>query len=362
MKGLIGRFSTIFKAKANDIADKMENPNEMLNYSFEKQNQLINKLRQDIVQVATSKKRLEMQKAKLVVSTSNLEEQARNAIKSNREDLARLALERKAALNSQIKELEMQINEIEKQQIRLEEAEKRLSTKVQEFKTRKEIIKAQYSAAEAQVKIKENLTGISEEFNDIGGVLDRVQEKTENMKAKSDALDEMIDSGTLTDYTSSFAKSDTDIESELNKVNMNSQVEEELMRLKSSQNSQRSVKANSHASNNSFEDKTPKKESTVIRISSKGQYEIDSDILQKINAIDDEIVSIMEDYSNNNIDHETAKDELKNNIEKITNIILSEGKPVDEKNIVNSDIIIPISDISVEEAQRIFQSKGIIAE
>jgi len=62
------------------------------------------------------------------------------------------------------------------------------------------------------------------------------------------------------------------------------------------------------------------------------------------------------------MDHETAKNELKNNIEKITNIIISEGKPVDEKNIVNSDIIIPISDISVEEAQRIFQSKGIIAE
>jgi phage shock protein A len=360
MKGLIGRFSTIFKAKANDIADKMENPNEMLNYSFEKQNQLINKLRQDIVQVATSKKRLEMQKAKLVVSTSNLEDQAKNAIKSNREDLARLALERKAVLATQIKELEMQINEIEKQQIRLEEAEKRLSTKVQEFKTRKEIIKAQYSAAEAQVKIKENLTGISEEFNDIGGVLDRVQEKTENMRAKSDALDEMIDSGTLTDYTSSFAKSDTDIESELNKVNMNTQVEEELRRLKSSQNSQKAIHANPN--NNSHEDKTSKKESTIIRISSKGQYEIDSTILQRINAIDDEIVSIMEEYSNNNIDHETAKNELKNNIEKISNIIISEGKPVDEKNIVNSEIIIPISDISVEEAQRIFQSKGIITE
>jgi phage shock protein A len=230
--GLINRFHSIFKAKAHSVADRFEDPNEMLNYSFEKQHELINKLRRDITQVVTSKKRLEMQKAKLSTNIDTLEQQARRSLESNREDLARVALERKNMLITQIKELERQIGDIEKEQIKLENAERRLSTKIEEFKTRKEMIKAQYSAAEAQVKIKENVTGISEEMNDLGMVLNRVEEKTENMKAKASALDEMMDSGVLTDVTQSYSSGSTDIDQELDKVSLDSSVDEELTKLK----------------------------------------------------------------------------------------------------------------------------------
>jgi phage shock protein A len=135
-------------------------------------------------------------------------------------------------LLSQIKELERQIGDIEKEQHKLEDAERRLTSKIEEFKTRKEMIKAEYSAAEAQVKIKENMTGISEEMNDLGMVLNRVEEKTENMKAKAQALDEMIDSGTLTDITISYPSGNADIEKELDKVSIERSVEEELTKLK----------------------------------------------------------------------------------------------------------------------------------
>jgi phage shock protein A len=204
----------------------------MLNYSFEKQHELINKLRRDITQVVTSKKRLEMQKAKLSTNIATLEQQARRSLESNREDLARVALERKNMLITQIKELERQIGDIEKEQIKLENAERRLTTKIEEFKTRKEMIKAQYSAAEAQVKIKENVTGISEEMNDLGMVLTRVEEKTENMKAKASALDEMMDSGVLTDVTQSYSSGSTDIDQELDKVSLDRSVDQELTKLK----------------------------------------------------------------------------------------------------------------------------------
>ena len=116
--GLLDRFYSIFKAKAHSVADKFEDPNEMLNYSFEKQHELINKLRRDITQVVTSKKRLEMQKAKLSTNIGTLEQQARRSLESNREDLARVALERKNMLITQIKELERQIGDIEKEQIK----------------------------------------------------------------------------------------------------------------------------------------------------------------------------------------------------------------------------------------------------
>lgn len=230
--GLLERITSIFKAKAHTITEKFENPEELLNYSFEKQHELINKLRQDITTVVTSKKRLEMQKAKLIANIATLEDQARRAIESNREDLARLALERKNLINVQINNLDTQIQGIQKDQIKLEDAEKSLSNKIEEFKTRKEMIKAKYSAAEAEVRIKENLSGISEEMGDIGMILNRVEEKTDRMQAKAAALDEMLESGVITDYTQTYEPKDSDIEEELKKISIKSVVDEEIAKMK----------------------------------------------------------------------------------------------------------------------------------
>jgi phage shock protein A len=224
----MNRISTVIKQKANVIIDKYEDPREALDYSYTKQIELLNKLRRDIAEVVTAKRRLEMQKAKLWDNIRTLDEQARRSIDAEREDLAKLALERKNANLLQLQGLDKQIGEMLAEQEKLEQTEKRLSTKVEEFKSKKEVIKAQYSAAEAHVRIKENVTGISEEMTDIGMALNKAEEKTEKMKAKSGALDEMINSGVLTDYTTSKDS----IERELEQVTLKSSVEEELAKLK----------------------------------------------------------------------------------------------------------------------------------
>jgi phage shock protein A len=234
--GLVNRFSTIFKAKANSTLDKFENPDEMLDYSFEKQTELINNLRRNIAQVITAKNQLQMQKSKLSTSIATLEQQADHALELNREDLARQALERKNTISMQIQNLDKQILDMQAEQYKLENTEIRLSAKVEEFKTRKEVIKAQYSSAKAQVKITESVTGISEEMHDVGAALDRAEDKTQKMKARAQALDEMIDTGVLTDYTSSQGAEGVmggaDIGSELDKVSMQQSVEQELAKMK----------------------------------------------------------------------------------------------------------------------------------
>lgn len=224
----MNRISTVIKQKANVLVDKYEDPREALDYSYTKQIELLNKLRRDIAEVVTAKRRLEMQKAKLWDNIRTLDEQARRSLDAEREDIAKLALERKNANLLQLQGLDKQISEMLTEQEKLEQTEKRLSTKVEEFKSKKEVIKAQYSAAEAQVRIKENVTGISEEMTDIGMALNKAEEKTEKMKAKSGALDEMIDSGVLTDYT---INKDS-IEKELEQVTVKSSVDEELAKLK----------------------------------------------------------------------------------------------------------------------------------
>lgn len=224
----MNRISTVIKQKANMMIDKYEDPREALDYSYTKQIELLNKLRRDIAEVVTAKRRLEMQKAKLWDNIRTLDEQARRSVDAEREDLAKLALERKNANLLQLQGLDRQIAEMLSEQEKLEQTEKRLSTKVEEFKSKKEVIKAQYSAAEAQVRIKENVTGISEEMTDIGMALNKAEEKTEKMKAKSGALDEMINSGVLTDYTTSKDS----IEKELEQITLKGSVDEELAKLK----------------------------------------------------------------------------------------------------------------------------------
>ncbi|MGA8082359.1 MAG: PspA/IM30 family protein [Candidatus Nitrosopolaris sp.] len=230
--GITNRFSTLFKQKVNTLLNKYEDPKEALDYSYTRQVETLNRLRKNIAEVVTAKKRLEMQKIKLWDNVRILDEQARRAMESNREDLAKLALERKNANLLQAQGLDKQITEIQTEQQKLEDTERRLSTKVEEFKSEKEVIKAQFSAAEAQVRIKENVTGISEEMADVGMAMSRAEDKTEKMKAKAQALDEMIDSGVLTDYTSTTNGTDNDIEGELQKMTVKSSVEEELAKLK----------------------------------------------------------------------------------------------------------------------------------
>ena len=226
--GLTNRLSTVIKQKVNQLLDRYEDPRQALDYSHVKQTEMLNKLRRDIAEVITSKKRLEMQKAKLWDNIRTLDEQAHRSIEVEREDLAKLALERKNSNLLQVQGLEKQIAEMQNEQEKLEQTEKRLSAKVEEFKSKKEVIKAQYSAAEAQVRIKESVSGISEEMTDVGIAMNKAEEKTEKMKAKSQALDEMIDSGVLTDYTSNK----DDINKELEKITVKDSVEEELAKLK----------------------------------------------------------------------------------------------------------------------------------
>jgi phage shock protein A len=226
--GLLNRMGTVVKSKMNKLVDKMEDPRETLDYSYQKQLELLQNVKRGVAEVTTSKKRLELQKAKLNLNIDKLTAQARDAVKAGREDLARIALERKNGLMSQVQSLDQQIDDLNQEQEKLQATERRLSAKVESFRTKKETIKAQYSAAEAQVKITESVTGISEEMADVGMAVQRAEEKTEDMKARSAALDELLEAGTLEDFTGG----EDDIEKELAKISATSNIESELESLK----------------------------------------------------------------------------------------------------------------------------------
>lgn len=226
--GLMRRFLLIVKAKISKLLGNAEDPAEALDYSYEKQLELLQQVRRGVTDVTTSKKRLELQTEKLEASLEKLDGQARAALQAGREDLARIALERKKGVQAQLQGLDGQRQQLEAEQSKLVSAEQKLTAKVEAFRTQKETIKAQYSAAEAQVKINEAFSGISEEMADVGLAVQRAEDKTEQMKARAGALDELLESGVLEDIT----QTGDVIDRELAQVTAQSEVDAELEALK----------------------------------------------------------------------------------------------------------------------------------
>ncbi len=227
--GLLSRIMATLKARLSHIADSYENPSEALDYSYERQLELLQNVKRGIVEVTASRRRIDLQATRLQDSVTRLNEQARAALAAGREDLARLALQRKQVALQQLEELDGQIGELEKDQQRLTTTEQRLTAQIEAFRTRKEVIKAQYSAAEAQVRIGEATTGLSEEMAEIGLAVQRAEEKTERMRARAGAIDELVQSGTLEDLT--MGRRDI-LDRELAKISSSSSIELELAQLK----------------------------------------------------------------------------------------------------------------------------------
>jgi phage shock protein A len=222
------RLKAIFQAKANKALDAAENPNEMLDLSFEKQTELLTKVRRGVADVATSKKRLELQADKLQSSVSTLEQQAGQALQAGREDLARTALERKAGVQAQLESITAQKEQLQAEQDKLVAAEQKLAAKIESFRIRKETIKAQYTAAEAQTKIGEAFSGISEDMADVGMAMDRAENKVQTMQARAGAIDELLESGALDD----LSVSGDVVDRELAAVTSKGAVDADLERLK----------------------------------------------------------------------------------------------------------------------------------
>src|SRR5579864_3856528 len=205
MAGLMQRASLIVKAKFSKLLTRAENPTETLDYSYEQMLQQLQNVKRGVADVVTAKKRLELQTQSIEQNVVKLETQARQAVAANREDLARQALERKAAAQQQT-----------------------LETRIESFRSQKEVIKAQYSAAEAQVKIGEAATGIGRGMQDTGMAIQRAKDKTEELQARASAIDELTASGALED----IGDNRTQLDKELAQISATSQVDDELAKLK----------------------------------------------------------------------------------------------------------------------------------
>jgi phage shock protein A len=225
--GLWSRLRLLFSTKASSALDRAEDPRQVLDYAYTQQQQLLVKLRQGLVEVATSKQQLERQLKKLEARVPQLDDQAKRAVGAGRDDLARIALERKRSAQAEIEGLTVQIAEVGAEERRLAGQERSLQVRIEEFRTHRDVVSARYSAAEAEVKVKEALSGVSGELAELGMAVGRAEEKADRLQARAQALDSLADLGSLQP-----AGSGDYVEAELRRVTSGAEIDDELARLK----------------------------------------------------------------------------------------------------------------------------------
>ncbi len=229
--GLISRFTTYIKTVFSSSLDKAEDPGMTLDYAYQQQLEQLQNLRRAIAEIVTNEKRLELQRSQGETQIAKYEDQARQALAANREDLARMALDRREQLQTQLAGFQDQIEQLKAQQEKFVQMEQRLSARVEAFRTQKDMVKAQYGAAQAQVKVSEAATGISEEMGDVNMAVERAQDKVLTMQARANAMDQLIEEGTLSE-TGQLGAGGDNLDRQLNQLSTQSKVDAQLAAMK----------------------------------------------------------------------------------------------------------------------------------
>jgi len=229
MSGLLARFKALFQTQAHSIADQMEDPKASLDYSLRRLEDNRRALSQSLVEVAAARKRLERQRDELTATIDKYEGQARDAVEADREDLARLALERKQDIEGRLAELDGNITRLDDQLESLKQSQADLDRKIATFRSRKEELKSMYDASQAQIRVRESLSGVSEDLADVGNTIGRAEARIEEMQARADAIDALVAEGVLVDV---LQPEGDDIDRELTRIGRSQAVESELARLK----------------------------------------------------------------------------------------------------------------------------------
>ncbi len=230
--GFFSRLATFFHIRANALLDKAEDPGQVMDYSYSKQLEQLQQIKRSVADVATNEKRLELLQTELLGRVNKLDSQAMQALQANREDLARMALQRKETLLPQLNGYEQQIAQLREQKEKLIAMDRTLTSRVEAFRNQKEMVKSQYSAAQAQVKITETVTGISKEMGEMNMAMQRAQDRVLSMQARANAMDALLDEGTLGDNGLLGAGSGDPLDRQLQQLSAQQNVDAQLQAMK----------------------------------------------------------------------------------------------------------------------------------
>ncbi len=232
---VFGRMADILQAKTHKLLNHLEDPDELLDLSYEKMIAGLQETKRHLADVVAEQKSLERQIDAAQQEATRAENDARMALQAGREDLARSALSSKQGALQKVDTLKGAHANIAAQADKLIAYQKKLEARIEQFRTEKEVMKSSYAAAQAQVKVTESLTGVGKNLGNVGDAMRRAGDKVAGMQAKADALDGLMQSGVLSDPLDNS----TAAQKELNSLRSTQAVDAELEKLKSEMSSQK---------------------------------------------------------------------------------------------------------------------------
>ncbi|HWF57398.1 MAG TPA: PspA/IM30 family protein [Candidatus Dormibacteraeota bacterium] len=334
------RFSNIFQEKSNAALDRMEDPSQAIDLSYQQLLEQQQKLRTALVEATTGQKRLENQAAEMDKRVIQLNGAAQQAMQSGKEDLATQALTQAEVLGQQRQALDPQIQSIRAQVAKLQQAIQKYQAKVQAFGSQRESLKASYEASKATSTAGDTLAGIGEHTSDAAMMMQRAQDKIARTQAHADAVDSLLDSGVLDSPLLTGGTSTLDDQITATVVDTNVQAKLAAMR------SQLGLAGPATA---------PQLDAAgiVVRIHGDDQYRLDDSARPELDAFDHRLIAAVR-----------ARDDAAYHaaLREATALVKSKGMALPHGDLTASTIILPSDDMPLDEVTSMLQQENWMGE
>jgi len=205
MAAQTNRFGRFLKSSVSALLQPAEDPRKSDITPEHGQQKLLAQVRNASARLAVIRERLQKQRATVAESNEALDGEARHALRSGQEELARLALQRQRIGMTELTHLDRQIAGLRREEDRLAAIGQRVFTQIEAVRAREQMAAARHSAAKAQVAVGEALSGFGSIAGDTG-VIEQIERDAEALEARADAIEELTSAGILGEANGFFAR------------------------------------------------------------------------------------------------------------------------------------------------------------
>jgi phage shock protein A len=177
--------------------DDVEDLKDKLDETYRTQTALLRQVRRGVADVATSRKRVELQLAALDQQAAQLDDEARQAVAHGNDDEARAVLTRKVTLEKAAADLKTRHADLKAEEDKLEATALKIEQEVEAFRVRKDTLAARHTAAAARAEINSATRGINSSVSDVGQAVESAERRTRELEATADAVDELVSDGVI---------------------------------------------------------------------------------------------------------------------------------------------------------------------
>jgi phage shock protein A len=203
--GIFSRLRTLIASNINDIINKAEKPEKMLNQLLIEMNEQLIESKKAVALAIADEKKLEREMQNQEAQAGEWERKAMLAVQSGKDDLAKEALLRKQEYDNAFGEYKKQWEAQKTSVGQLKEALKELQNKIEEAQRKKNLLVARAKRAEAQQKIQSTMSNVSGNRTAFDA-FDRMAQKVDQMEAQAEAAKELEDFSANSDLEKRFAE------------------------------------------------------------------------------------------------------------------------------------------------------------